>query len=125
MYRNCRGFTLMEVILALGLLAGGVCATTVIFSKGMYAQTDSENVTQATALAHEKLEQLRGGPFAAIVNEPKTAVTGWPGFSRQVVVTQPSGTNAQLKQVVVTVYWNSNGGEVSTSLTTYVASLAN
>lgn len=123
--RNLRGFTLLEVMLALVLLVGGISAATYLFSRGMYAATDSESITQAAALAQERLEQLRGAVFGSISSEAKAAVAGWSGFSREVAVSQPAGTNGDFKQVVVTVYWDSNEGELSTALTTYVADVDN
>ena len=119
------GFTLVEVLLALVLLVGGITACTFVFARGMFATTDTEWVEQATALAQEKMENLRGTSFSSVSTEAKAVVAGWTGFSREVTVTQPSGTNSDFKQVVVTVYWDTTGGELSTSLTSYVANVSN
>ena len=123
--REVRGFTLIELILAVVLLVGGVASATFVFARGMYATVDTESLEQAVALAQEKMESLRGTIFASVVSEAKAAVSGWSGFSRQVAVSQPTGTNSDLKQTVVTVYWNTNEGEVSTSLTSVIANVAN
>ena len=69
--------------------------------------------------------QLRGTAFASIASQPKGAVSGWPGFWREVAVTQPAGTNNSLKQVAVTVYWNTVDGEISTGITSLVTSVVN
>jgi prepilin-type N-terminal cleavage/methylation domain-containing protein len=123
--RSKRGFTLVEVMIAILLLVGGIAAATFVMGRGMFATTDTENVQQALALAQEKMESIRGTAFASIASESKAAVSGWSGFSREVTVSQPTGTNSDFKQVVVTVYWNTVDGELSTSLTTYVADVAN
>ena len=120
-----RGFSLIELMIAILLLVGGVAAATFMMSRGMFATTDAESVEQAVSLAQEKMENLRGTAFASIANETKAAVSGWTGFSREVAVSQPAGTNSDFKQVVVTVYWNTVDGELSTSLTTSVANVAN
>ena len=122
-----QGFTLIEVMLATLLLVGGIAAATFVFARGMYAGStvDTEMNTQALGLAEEKMEQIRGTAFGSIATEAKAAVSGWSGFSRDVAVSQPSGTNSDFKQVVVTVYWNSNEGELSSSLTSYVANASN
>lgn len=122
-----KGFTLIEVMLATLLLVGGIATATFVFGRGMYAGAtlDTEMNAQALGLAEEKTEQIRGTSFGSIASESKAAVSGWSGFSRDVTVSQPSGTNSDFKQVVVTVYWNSNEGELSTALTSYVANVTN
>ena len=123
--RSPKGFTLLEVMVSMLLLVGGIASASFVFSRGIFATSDAEQLQIGTALAQERMENLRATGFSAIVNEPKAAVPGWAGFSRQVTVTQPAGTNSDFKQVVVTVYWNTVGGEISTSLTTYIAQVAN
>ena len=120
-----RGFTLLEVMISVVLLVSGVAAATFVFGKGMFASTDTELLEQGVALAQERIENLRGTAFASIASEAKAAVSGWTGFSRQVAVSQPAGTNSDFKQVVVTAYWDTPTGEVSTSLTSYVANVLN
>lgn len=120
-----KGFTLIELMMAILLLVGGIASATLLFGRGMFATTDVESMEQAVALAQEKIENLRGTAFASVANEPKAAISGWTGFSREVVVTQPAGTNSAFKQVVVTVYWTPGDAEISTSLTTYVANVVN
>ena len=120
-----RGFTLVELMIAVLLLVGGIAASTFVFGRSIYATTDAELLEQGVALAQERMENLRGGSFASIANEAKAAVSGWSEFQRQVAVTQPAGTNSDFKQVVVTAYWDTTAGEVSTSLTSYVANVLN
>ena len=110
----------MEVMAAILLLVGGIAAATFMMGRSMFATADAETVEQAIALAQEKMESIRGTAFASIGNEAKAAVSGWSGFSRDVVVTQPAGTNSNFKQAVVTVYWTPGDTELSTSLTSYV-----
>ena len=112
-------------MIAILLLAVSITAATFVMGRGMFATADTEVLEQAVSLAQERMENLRGTAFALIVNEAKAAVAGWSEFSRQVTVTQPAGTNANFKQVVVTVYWNTVDTELSTSLTSYVANVTN
>ena len=119
------GFTLVELMVAILLLVGGIASATFVFGRGIFAATDTESMEQAVALAEERMEGLRGTAFASIASEAKASVSGWTGFSREVTVSQPAGTNSDFKQVVVTVYWDTVGGELSTSLTTTLANVAN
>ena len=117
---NQKGFSLIELMIAILLLVGGIASATFIFGRGLFATTDVETVGQAVGLAQEKMETLRGTAFGSVSSEAKAAVSGWSGFSREVTVSQPAGTDSDFKQVVVTVYWNTVDGELSSSLTTYV-----
>ena len=117
-----RGFTLIELMISILLLTGGIAATTFVMARGMFATTDVESMEQGLALAQEKMESIRGTAFASIASEAKAALSGWTGFSREVAVTT---TATDLKQVVVTSYWNTVDGELSTSLTTFVANVVN
>lgn len=123
--KKTAGFTLIELMIAIVLLLGGVAAATFMFGRGIYATTDGESMEQGLALAQEKTENLRGTAFGSIASESKAAVSGWSGFSRQVDVTQPAGTNSDFKQIVATVYWTTAAGEISTSVTSYVANVLN
>lgn len=125
--RGARGFTLLEMLLALIILMVGVLSTVYLVSRGIVATNDTESTEQAMALAQQRMEALRSGAYAAIVNEPLAAVPGWANFSRQVAVSQPVGTGAsiQIRQVVVTVFWSTTGGNQSLSLTTYVCNVVN
>ncbi len=127
MRRDARteGFTLIELMLAMVLLVGGVAAATFMMTRGIYATTDTEDLQQGIALAQERMERLRGTAFASVASEPKAAIPGWAGFSREVAVSQPTGTNSDFKQVVVTVTWNTNTGELASSLTSHVVRTEN
>ena len=125
--RNAGGFTLLEMLIALGILMIGVLSTVYLVSRGIAVTNDTESVQQAVALAQQRMEALRSGAYAAIVNEPRAAVAGWVNFDRQVVVAQPAGTGVsnQIRQVTVTVFWPTTGGEQNLSLTTYVCNVVN
>ena len=114
-----RGFTLLELMLALVLLAVGVLACVDLMHRAQAGSTDGENVLIASHLAQARLEELRNVAYASLADEAKAGISspsGYSRFSRQVAVTTPY-TN--LKQVVVTIYWTTAGGETSVSLRTY------
>ena len=126
-FRRERGFTLLEILIALILLMMGVLSTVYLVSQGIAVTNDTESTEQALALAQQRMEALRSGAFAAIVNEPRAAVAGWVNFDRQVIVTQPAGTGVsnQIRQVAVTVFWPTTGGEQNLSITTYITNVVN
>ena len=134
MVRNQRGFTLIEIIITIVLLAvltSGLMAMFTTFSK---SNGDPSVMTQATELAQEKMEQIiadknnpaRGFNYVTNGNYPAeppfNPALGFNGFSRSVNVifvntgaldttVSPGPTN--YKKITVTV--NSNTGSVTTS----------
>ena len=114
-----RGFTLLEMMLALVLFAVGTVAAMELLHRAQAGSTDGENVLIATQLAQRRLEELRNTTYASLANEAKASVTspsGYTRFSRGVAVTTPSAT---LRQIEVTVYWAGPGGETNVRLQTY------
>lgn len=114
-----KGFTLLEVLIAIVIFTVGIVTIVGLFSTGLVGSTDAENTTIAMNLAQRRMEEIRNLDFdTGIVNENKAEVSGFSGFQRKVAVTEPQ---TDLKQVTVTVYWTSKGGEPNVSLVTYVS----
>lgn len=114
-----RGFTLLEMMLALALFAAGTVAVVELLQRAQAGVGDGESVLIAAHLASRRLEELRNTAYASLANETKASIaspSGYSRFSRAVTVTTPY-TN--LKQLVVTVYWTATGGETNVSLRTY------
>lgn len=113
-----KGFTLLEVLLAVILFAASFTVLAGAVSTGLSAGGDNESSLIAANLAAEKMELLKRTSYASIANEAKTVVSGFTPFSREVVVTTPV---TDLKQATVTVYWYDKAAELSYSLVTYFA----
>ena len=58
-FSNSRGFSLAEVLVATGIMTSALLALAQLFAMAVTANTESKNTTFATALAEQKLEQLR------------------------------------------------------------------
>ena len=113
-----RGFTLLEILLTVVLLVTGTVALLQVVSSGISAGGADESGLIAVNLAQDKIEEKRAADFSSIVNEAKLAVSGYPAFSREVVVTTP---RTGLKQVSVNVYWTAKSVESTAGLVTYVS----
>lgn len=111
-----QGFTLLEILVTLIVLAIGGAALSEAFSTGVLSSTDVENVDLALNIAQAKLEEIRNTSFASIASSGPTAD---PNFSNFNVTAAVSGTDP--KQVDVTVEWNVKGGSESVALTTLVS----
>jgi prepilin-type N-terminal cleavage/methylation domain-containing protein len=93
-----RGFTLIEVLVAVLLLSTMALTLSRTLIASQRARATSERWTQAAQLAAEGVEQLRTGQALGPVRIPgdfgrRAAVTAWNGHDRLV-------------QLVVTVSWN-------------------
>lgn len=60
---NERGFTLLEVIVAIAILTFGILAVASMQISSMRGNSFAGNVTEATTLAGDKLERLIGLPY--------------------------------------------------------------
>ncbi len=108
MRRGERAFSLMEVIVALAILAMSILLISRAFLILLQTTTRGGNVTVASALAVRRLEQIRGSPesqstsatwvtnFDNIVNEgPIPFAAPYNNYSYAVVVNQVTHTPAQ------------------------------
>ena len=111
-----RGFTLLEALIALVILAGGLLAMFRFHGTSIEVTGETKNRAAATALAQAKLEELRSfttaaGYAARMVDgsEVNLANTDYAGvayaatFSRAWVVTPTA--NPDVNQADVTVTW--------------------
>ena len=114
---RARGFTILEVLVASLLVGISMFAIMEAMNRGIFGVGEVEDYTLALSLTREKMEEIQDTAYASIASETKAAVSGFSDFDRAVTVTTPE-TN--LKQVVVTTYWDVPGGENSVDMTTYV-----
>ena len=115
-----RGFTLIEVLIVIALFSAAAVSLLQMFSISLYGGAENENTIVTTALAQEKMEELRNKPYASVSAEARAQVPDYTFFDREVLVTTPI---SNLKQVTVNVYWKERSGDVKTSLVTYVSDI--
>ncbi len=127
--RTERGFTLLEMMLALVLFAGATVAAMELLHRAQASSTEGEFVLLATYQVQLCLENLRNVSYASLTvgssvmtgtNGCGTSVASLPSGSRSVTITQPY-TN--LRQVAVTVSWTAPGGTPNVVLQTYRSSI--
>jgi prepilin-type N-terminal cleavage/methylation domain-containing protein len=129
--RSQAGFSLAELIIAVGIIGVGLVAVVTGFSYGLQGVEASRQQSTAVFLAEQRLEQVKATTFRSITSatfpsEAYGTVANAPLFRRQVTITDnPSGiTNSKL--VVVDVFyrpvmaWGVLTAERSVQLTTFV-----
>jgi len=111
------GFTLIEVlvaivILSIGLL--GMASLTIGIIKGNKLSND---LTTATTLAQDKMEQIRNSGYSALPSSDTTdtedygEIPDYPQYKR-VRDTDVDAPATNMKTVTVTVYWDSDNHNI-------------
>lgn len=121
-----KGFTLLEILLAIIVITVGMVSVLTAFSRGIFVSATASDFQTASALAQGKMEEIKDTAFASISSEARASVSNFAGFDRAVSVASiPGGSGSKLKQVAVTIYWETKGGEISQTLTTYIVNKSN
>jgi prepilin-type N-terminal cleavage/methylation domain-containing protein len=121
-----QGVTLLETLVALTVIAIGVVAVARVFPAITGSQLQAKMLTTGTYYAREKVEELMALPWtdAALTDgrHPAGTATEDMGSNNQwhrfYNVTTLTGALSDLKRVTVTVGWQFQGSD-STTTTTY------
>jgi len=116
-----RGFTLVEALMTMVLIAIAFAPILAMFTTGIEAQSSSQGFTDATHQAQAIIERLRSGPFANVVAQPWTAIPGTPFESQVTIGPPPDPTSDTIRSVTVAVRWADRRGTEVVQLTTWIA----
>ncbi len=116
-----RGFTLLEVVIAMLLLGIGLLALFALQIRSVQSNAFSNCMTMASGFAQDQVERLRASNWEDISNGSDTIrdITGaTPGvFVRQWAIQ----TNGRMKDVSVRVSWNQDGRSHQVAVNTRIA----
>ena len=115
------GFTLMELVLCMLVLAVAIPPLINVFAEGATDTLAPLQISRANWLAIEKVEDIladrfspsRGWSYLFGSNYPtESSVTGFPGYSRTVTITEVAGSDlitpqvgSDFKRINVSVSW--------------------
>ncbi len=128
-----RGFTFVELLIALSLFSVGMLSILQIFPINRRLLNQSSYQTDAAFLAEEQMETLRSlaysaltaGTYEAKATVPNSTGTVYSLFQRSTTIDYinssyaVSGTDTGLKRLTVTVYWSEGSVNRSYVLSTY------
>jgi len=126
--RRSRGLTLVEVLIALVVVAVALLPVMFGFSHALMAANQSTIVSAASSIARQKVEELKAKTYGEIITEelsPRDLRPGDSFFQVEVTVEEvrPDGpAHEGLKETVIAVY-RTGGAEPVVSITTYFAPL--
>ena len=112
--KNQKGFTFVEVMIAMVILSAGLLALAEIQIVAIKANATSKNITSATILNEGKLEELMADGFSSLsngtYNEVNIDETGSSGgkFDRVTVIEDYSSD--AMKKMTVTISWTDSMG---------------
>ncbi len=117
-----RGFTLIEIIMAMAILAVGVLGVVRLLPVGLRASKSAEMVSKAAFVAQEQMEMLKLSGFNGLSS---AILSGEQGeFSWQAEVDNASlaglSSSAEIKQITLVVSWIERGNTRTQNLTTYI-----
>lgn len=111
---NLSGFSLIELMVAVAILAIAILGIFLAFSTGFQGMADARDRTVATNYAREAMEDVKNMDFDQIITQSRDYIDGTK-YEREVIV--QSSTN--LKEVTTKVYWedrNNNSKMVETDM---------
>jgi len=114
---NQKGFTLVEVMIALVILSVGILAMAEMQIVAIKANARSKNITSAIILTEGKLEELKAAGFSdpsfsnGTISEGNIDETGASGgkFDR-VTIIEDYDSSDDMKKVTVTISWTDSMG---------------
>lgn len=142
-----RGFTLIELVIAIGLAALFIPAMVYVFSFSLGSASQGEKYTQAYAIAQEQMEAIyylkendpswdwNNGSLNTVAGEyyqPKSSGSGWilgpkttspiqvDGYMAKVEILTGETADSESRTIVVTVLWEDGGAPSDISLMSYV-----
>ncbi|MBW2674403.1 MAG: prepilin-type N-terminal cleavage/methylation domain-containing protein [Deltaproteobacteria bacterium] len=114
---NSSGFTLVEVMIAIFILVVGLLGVAGVATTVINGNTFSKEITTATTLAQDKMEELKGTAYASITTGSDTQESI---YTRTWTVTSNSPVTG-MKTIEVAVAFSWKGSAHNVTLKTMVA----
>jgi type II secretion system protein I len=116
-----RGFTLLEVLVAVAVLALMIVSTSALLQRIQVNSRETRDKDLALRIARDQLEKLRADGYAVLPANSSfshTLLTSLDSSTAAITVTEH---NAETKQLVTTVSWRGSDGALrSVALTTLI-----
>ena len=111
--KNDKGFTLIEVMISMVILAVGVLGLAPLMVLSIYSNTYSQDLTRATAVAQDRIEQMKNaGNFALMpYTEGPDVIDGTYNRAVRVDDTSTDGSvPVGVYRIKVTISWTDKKG---------------
>ena len=109
---NDNGFTLIEVLIAIVILSVGFLGMAALTVGIINGNKFSNDLTTATTLAQDKMEDIRRQDYSDVTAETKAAcLSPYSEYERKVEVSADDPATG-MKTITVTAYWDSDSHSV-------------
>ncbi|MGH8004062.1 MAG: type IV pilus modification PilV family protein [Limisphaerales bacterium] len=111
--KNDKGFTLIEVMISMVILAIGILGLAPLMVLSIYSNTYSQDLTRATSVAQDRIEQLKNAGNFAVMPYTETDPDIDGTYDRTILVDDAStdGTvPAGVYRIKVTISWTDDKG---------------
>ncbi len=118
---NLSGFSLIELMVAVGILAIAIFGIFHAYSVGFMGMADARDRTVATNYAREVMEDIKNKDFDQIVPQSRNYIDGTK-YEREVIVEEITDDTIKVgKKVTTTVIWDDrNNVEKEVKLNTLI-----
>jgi len=108
---NHKGFSLIELMVAVAILAMAIFGIFHAYSVGFMGMADARDRTVATNYAQEAMENIKNMDFEEISSTALTPIEGTK-FEREIHVVDNVEGSPNLKKVTVKVFWENRNGKI-------------
>ena len=114
---NNKGFTLIEVLVAMVILSVGLLGTAALITGIINGNKVSNRISTATTCAQDKMEEIRRLGYSGMptsdttTTEPYNSITNYSLYKR-VTFTDVVNPAVGMKTVTVTVSWDSDNSSI-------------
>ena len=119
-----KGFTFIEIIIAMAILVVGILGIAALFPVGIKASARAVNLTKAALLGQTVLEEIKRDGYDSLSGDSGVRETvesdDYPGFSYRVEWLPVEGVE-YLKDITVTISWNEGNTQRSRNFITYLS----
>ena len=123
--RGIRGFTLLEIVIALAIFAVGLVGLLSLFPVSFQSAKRATDLTEATIYAQEIIEDLKRQGYDNITDGTTTdnSISGTSRFTYDKIVTSGGSLPSGLRKISITMEWIEGGKTYDEDFVTYVADL--
>ena len=115
--RGLTGFTLLEVMIALAIIAIALVVILHSHSLSIGRTNQAKNIILSCLLAQKQMADIESLDFSALVSS-KGGFEGYPQFSWQRSIYETP--KEDFKKVVLSIAWDEGEGQASTEIVTFV-----